>query len=1565
MEKNTFRELWEKILSSEKLESNEFNTTYHTISGSGTIDGNSPSDTISGTGTIDGNSPNDTISGSGTIDGNSPSDTISGTGTIDGNSPSDTISGSGTIDGNSPSDTISGSGTIDDNSPSKQSPNKLGSQSTIKNHMIPIVHHYPEEKKIAEGGMGLIIKAKQSSLKRSVAVKKIKASASKHRFLQESLITASLEHPHIIPIHELAVNYKQEVTLVMKKIEGLSWKELLYPKNEEQKQYAEQLIKDTLGKDLNQQLEIDEYLQFHLSILLKVCDAIAFAHDKNIIHNDLKPENIMVGKYGEVVVMDWGISVHIGEERLEDKRFLHKSEITSPMGTPSYMPSELAEGNSALIGTRTDIYLLGAILYEIIHGHAPHQGSSVWMVLLAARNGDIKNYDSLPQEKQELKVIYTKALQKNPKQRYATVMDFKMDIQQYFKHRDSIKLTNEAKEVLCNKETANSYNKFDNAISGFKNALKLWNENNEAQNGEQDARVLYANIALQNGDLGVVEAQLENMDASQTAKQLQEQVKVIKQQRIKRETRNRRLRHSLFFTIILIITGLTIGVWLINTEKNKTEEQRQIALNETKEKTLAYQKVEKQRIAAQKINIKFHKEKYIFNKEKGKYGEASLWLSNAIDIGKQINENNDDDKMALSAELQKFSRISWKRPKVLIGIQAEQLTSTSPIWLWAYEKSIHRGLFSKEKGWKFFEVLAKLGRIKCMRLWKEKNKLVAVFETKLFLLDGETGAIDVEFPFKGNVKDALSLKGNNLYFIEDNYLKKLDLSSLKVVNTWKLPYRSAFGAWSLDVTEKHNQALIMVSIHSGRKIVLFDMNLQKEVMQVNRNGGSATNSLKVFGSNGIYADRQGHLTFFQLGKEPSFHLVKTPWIAQQVVDINSKEATVVHEDAIRKWSLDGRLMNKTTVPELDKIYFFRNLPCGTFIYGNRIIVKDKQNKTLLLETPENGYFKSITKIDENSYLVAGQTQIEWRNTIDNSIIKSFDVIANEAQLLKNLLFVRNKKQLHCYDTNSMNLKHSIEIEDKPFYAINSSIQQGIIAVTKKGVFRFSKQLQRRELLYSKNPKQIFLDKKGVYFVDTNQDLNQIELRFYSWETAKIYGPILISEKVGDIRCYNVHQKKLFWGKTNGELLSYNFNKVSNEIVSKIRIQQIFEASGNRVLNIFWMKKKLFIARVDGVVEIWQERQSKYVLQETLKVFSAAYIKTILPFGENSFLLLAVHGEYVFIHTKEGSEQNFSGLHRNNLAYTSIYTSEIYAYPTKSQTIIFHRNGKKTEISPHKVLGNFSKIRVNPSQTILAAGNTGSFYVWNLNPHPSSLRVEAFTTKAYNMKFIDDYTLGIDEENKLLLVDTTSQKPLSLKKKYVCIFNNKNIYIQNWWVANNLLFVTENKASFYIFNLEDKNDKRMILLPRPAYNFTTKNDKWLFITCDTEVVVYDLKNDRIHNRIKTKEQIPGLYLQNGSFLQSTVIDNTVVINMKNKILFARPQGKTYFLEHYFKDTEVMHFNVNKNTLYWLSKGSYGYFSLPRFSTNLPTTEQLSSAVGKFIDEGTAKNFKDSIKLYKVK
>lgn len=345
---------------------------------------------------------------------------------------------------------------------------------------------------IARGGMGVVLKGQQNSLQRDIAIKKLlnteEGLDEKKKFVMEARVTAFLDHPNIIPIHELGVDHDGNPLITMKLVRGKSWKQIL--------------------SEHKPQKYSSEYINTQLDILISVCNALSYAHNKNIIHNDLKPANIMVGEFGEVFVMDWGIAVTTDANSTIT---IHQSAIESPMGTPHYMAPELAMGQGEVIGPWTDTYLLGAILYHVLMGRPPHVADNLWACINLSAEGNIPPFRSdIPKE---LVAICTKSLQRDPQNRYLSMGEFKQALLDFKVHWESIQITEEAFEYLVMgrkvhkdlqekskeevlKEHPNPYCPLSRALFGFGEALRIWPENPKAIAGNAEGAELYFRLGL-------------------------------------------------------------------------------------------------------------------------------------------------------------------------------------------------------------------------------------------------------------------------------------------------------------------------------------------------------------------------------------------------------------------------------------------------------------------------------------------------------------------------------------------------------------------------------------------------------------------------------------------------------------------------------------------------------------------------------------------------------------------------------------------------------------------------------------------------------------------------------------------------------------------------------------------------------------------------------------------------------------------------------------------------------------------------------------------------------------
>ena len=281
------------------------------------------------------------------------------------------------------------------------------------------------------GGLGEVFKAHDHELHRDVAVKFLHEKIARNeeerkRFQQEVEITGRLDHPGVVPVYANGKTEQDQPFYVMRFIRGDTYDDAI-------KQYHK-------SKNELPPSEKRVALQKLLSQLISVCQTVGYAHTRGIIHRDIKPKNIMLGKYGETLVVDWGLAIPFSREgqfRVKDEKTLVPQSIDDSgsgregEGTPVFMSPEQAAGNVDL-GPASDIYSLGTVLYRAITGKFPFDGKTPMEIKVAIMKGDFKPPRSLETSiPKSLEAICVKAMQNDINKRYQTATQMADDLENF------------------------------------------------------------------------------------------------------------------------------------------------------------------------------------------------------------------------------------------------------------------------------------------------------------------------------------------------------------------------------------------------------------------------------------------------------------------------------------------------------------------------------------------------------------------------------------------------------------------------------------------------------------------------------------------------------------------------------------------------------------------------------------------------------------------------------------------------------------------------------------------------------------------------------------------------------------------------------------------------------------------------------------------------------------------------------------------------------------------------------------------------------------------------------
>lgn len=275
---------------------------------------------------------------------------------------------------------------------------------------------------LGRGGLGRVLQVLDRGLEREVAVKEILEvpedlrAAVERRFIREARLAAQLEHPGIVPVYDLGRGPDGRLFYAMRRIEGTTLAERI-----------------DAAKSLSERLAL-------LPNVLTVCQAVAFAHSRGVVHRDIKPQNVMIGAFGETLLLDWGLARAQGEAEQRplgvDSDDARMTRAGKAVGTPAYLSPEQARGDLAAIDEKSDQWALGALLYQVVTGQPPYADLTVEAVLTKAVLGRVPPVEAeVPQVPRELAAIIARALSPAKIDRYEDVRALARDLTAYLDGR--------------------------------------------------------------------------------------------------------------------------------------------------------------------------------------------------------------------------------------------------------------------------------------------------------------------------------------------------------------------------------------------------------------------------------------------------------------------------------------------------------------------------------------------------------------------------------------------------------------------------------------------------------------------------------------------------------------------------------------------------------------------------------------------------------------------------------------------------------------------------------------------------------------------------------------------------------------------------------------------------------------------------------------------------------------------------------------------------------------------------------------------------------------------------
>lgn len=406
---------------------------------------------------------------------------------------------------------------------------------------------------IGSGGMGEVWQAEQPSLHRQVAVKFVRADCGldlQRRFSHEARITAALSHPNILPVHDL-VEWEGRLGLVMKLVSGTSWGEHLALQHEQ-------------GQcDLGAEVQT----------LIQVSNAVIAAHERGVVHLDIKPDNVLLGMHGEVLLADWGCAaIYQPSPWSRDAGLPQVSSIRQIVGTPAFMAPEQASLEGVRLGPKTDVFLLGAALYRMLEGKDLRSVSSLTHFLDSLSDTNPPRFTKAHPPR--LLALCQSCLSPDPGQRPASATHFRDTLQFWLDNRAGEALLSSAASLATRADAADASTgrqDWSTALQLYSQALALAPGSPEALEGIQRAHSALAGLALADEEPGLARTHAQALPPGPARQALLVRVETLQAAILRSRRAQRLVRSVVAGATVLGVAGVVVLVALLA----RTERERQ------------------------------------------------------------------------------------------------------------------------------------------------------------------------------------------------------------------------------------------------------------------------------------------------------------------------------------------------------------------------------------------------------------------------------------------------------------------------------------------------------------------------------------------------------------------------------------------------------------------------------------------------------------------------------------------------------------------------------------------------------------------------------------------------------------------------------------------------------------------------------------------------------------------------------------------------------------------------------------------------------------------------------